>query len=383
MRLAVYTDYVYHRIDGEVRAERAFAIFLARLATRFEGLRLIGRLSPDPARALYPVGATTELVPLPYYASLANPWRALPAFVRSLGVFWKALDEVDCVWLLGPHPLAVCFALLAVLRRRAVVLGVRQDLPAYARHRHQGARGLLLGALALEGAYRLLSRFLGVIVVGPDLARRYRGSPALLEIAVSLVEDEDLVTPAVAGGRDYEGRLEALSVGRVEAEKDPLLLIEILRELRTDGRDWHLSVYGEGPMVADLAAGLANASLEGAAELRGYVPYRPQLVDSYRGSHLLLHISLTEGLPQVLLEAFAAGLPVVASDVGGIREAVGDAVLLVAPGDAAAAARAARRVVDDPDLRARLVSAGHDYVRTHTLDAESARVASFLRSAVA
>jgi glycosyltransferase involved in cell wall biosynthesis len=44
---------------------------------------------------------------------------------------------------------------------------------------------------------------------------------------------------------------------------------------------------------------------------------------AYRSSHFLLHTSWTEGLPKVLIEAFAAVLPVVATDVGGIREAVG------------------------------------------------------------
>ena len=100
--------------------------------------------------------------------------------------------------------------------------------------------------------------------------------------------------------------------------------------------------------------------------------------DLYRDSHALLHVSWTEGLPQVLLEAFAAGLPMVATDVGGIREAVGDAVLLVPPGDPEAAAEALDRLAGDPELRARLVSAGHEYVSTRTLAHESMRVADFI-----
>jgi glycosyltransferase involved in cell wall biosynthesis len=92
-------------------------------------------------------------------------------------------------------------------------------------------------------------------------------------------------------------------------------------------------------------------------------------------------VSWTEGVPQVLFEAFAAGMPVVATDVGGVRAAVGDAALLVGPGDAAAAAGALERVVGDARLRAALVRAGRERVRTHTLEAEAHRTARFLSAA--
>ena len=48
-------------------------------------------------------------------------------------------------------------------------------------------------------------------------------------------------------------------------------------------------------------------------DLRGYLPLDGGLLDLYRGADALLHVSWTEGVPQVLLEAFAAGLPVVAT----------------------------------------------------------------------
>jgi len=79
-----------------------------------------------------------------------------------------------------------------------------------------------------------------------------------------------------------------------------------------------------------------------------------------------------------VFEAFAAGLPIVASAVGGIPAAVGDAALLVDPGDARAASEALRRVAADPDLRRRLVEDGRRRVGEHTLERESQRLADFL-----
>jgi glycosyltransferase involved in cell wall biosynthesis len=81
----------------------------------------------------------------------------------------------------------------------------------------------------------------------------------------------------------------------------------------------------------------------------------------------------------VLFEAFAAGLPVVATAVGGVAEAGGDAILLVPPGDADAPAARLRELAADEALRDALVEKGLGKVRAHTLEAELRRTARFLR----
>jgi glycosyltransferase involved in cell wall biosynthesis len=378
VRLAAYTDYAYHRVGEQVYGERAFAIFLGRLRESFDRLVLVGRLSPPGGEARYAIGEDVELAALPYYPALSRPFEALPALGRSLAVFWHVLARVDCVWLLGPHPLAIAFALLAAGRRKRVVLGVRQDLPAYVASRHPGRRGLLAAAHLLEWSFRALARAFPTIAVGPELAHNYRHSRRVLQIAVSLVESGDVVDPTAALARDYGGELRSLVVGRLEQEKNPLLLADVLADLNRDGGRWRLLVCGEGELRASLGSRLVELGQADRAQLLGYVAFGPRLMDLYRSSHALLHMSSTEGLPQVLLEAFAAGLPVVASEVGGIRGAVGDAALLIPPGDAFAAAAARRAVAAEPTLRARLVRAGHEYVASRTIDAEVGRVAGFL-----
>ena len=137
-------------------------------------------------------------------------------------------------------------------------------------------------------------------------------------------------------------------------------------------------VCGEGPLSDALLERLAGLGQAAHAEIRGYVPIRGGLLDLYRSSHAFLHVSWTEGVPQVLFEAFAAALPVVATAVGGVADAAGDAALLVPPGDADPPARALERLATDEELRAGLVLAGHARVRDRTLEAECARVARFL-----
>ena len=381
MRLAVYSDYSYSLAGDELRAEVAFALFVEKVGRRLERLTLVGRLTHDATRTPYRCGHGADLRPLPYYESLANPLSVIRAARASLAAFWRLLDEVDAVWLMGPHPLATAFALLARVRRRGVVLGVRQHMPSYVATRRPGRPALRLAAWVLEGAFRALAWRCPVIAVGPELAADYQRSPRLLEIVVSLVEEEEIVSIAEATGKRYDGELVAVSVGRLDPEKNPLLLADILAELNTGQRPWRLVVCGDGSMAADLERRIAELGVADRAELRGNVPNGPELHEVYRSGHALLHVSWTEGLPQVLVEAFAAGLPVVATDVGGVGPAVGEAVRLVPPGDARAAVTALDELSADPELRLRLVSAGHAFAAAHTASLEADRVAEFLQAA--
>lgn len=377
MSIAVYTDYAYSSKGGSIYADRAFALFLAALADRVDRMVIVGRLRPDGGEARYRLPDEVEFVPLPFYESLARPAKGATAMAGSLTRFWRTLDDVDACWLLGPHPLALAFAAIARIRGRRVLLGVRQDLVAYTASRHPGRRSFRLAARVLEGTYRVLGRFLPVIVVGPELRRQYRHSRDLLEIAVSLVPEAQLA--AIDSRRDYSGELRILSVGRIDAEKNPLMLAEVLARLHAaDGPRWKLIVCGEGDLEGALRERLADLGLAEHAELRGYVQHGERMRQAYADSHVLLHVSWTEGLPQVIIEATADRLPVVATDVGGIREAVHGSVLLVPPGDLDAAVSAVRLVASDDALRRSLIGSGTDYARAHTLEAEVGRLADFI-----
>lgn len=376
MRLTVYTDYLYREAGGHIYAERAFALFLSRLAPHFERFTVIGRLAPGTERSRYALGDRVRFVPLPFYARLAEPLPVLRALSGSLRRYWNALDDTDCVWLLGPHPFSFLFAALAKLRGKEVVLGVREDLPKYVRNRHPKRRLLHAAADLLALAFRALGHLCPVIAVGPGLARQYGRSRRLLQITVSLIDDAEVLSPG-SWQRDYGGELSVLSVGRLDTEKNPLLLAEVLAQLNQRGETWHLVVCGEGSMTAQLERRLEELGVRQRANLRGYVSH-DRLSELYRQCHMLLHVSWTEGLPQVLFEAFAATLPVVATDVGGVAEATAEAVSLIPPGDASAAADALRELRDDPALRSRRIEAGHALAGRATTQAECKHVVDFI-----
>jgi glycosyltransferase involved in cell wall biosynthesis len=260
-----------------------------------------------------------------------------------------------------------------------VVIGVRQDWLSYVRMRRPGRWWMHVSADLLEWTWRALARRIPVVAVGPELSAKYSHSPAVLELVVSLVPEAELVSAKPAPDDGAERRI--LSVGRLDEEKNPLLLAEILAQLvREDGR-WRLIVCGDGPLAGALADRLTALGVGEHADLLGYVPLGERLFDLYRSSHVMLHVSWTEGFPQVLAEAFAFGLPVVATDVGGVRAGVDGAALLIAPGDARAASDAVSLIARDDALRERLTAAGLELARELTLEAQIARLAEFLAAA--
>src|SRR5205823_10882297 len=111
---------------------------------------------------------SVDFVELPYYGDLRQLPHVARACWRTTAIFWRGLDRVDTIWAFGPHPFGVLLVCMALLRRKRVVLGVRQDTLAYFRARLPNRRWApaLLLVKALDAAYRLLARRCKTVVTG-------------------------------------------------------------------------------------------------------------------------------------------------------------------------------------------------------------------------
>jgi glycosyltransferase involved in cell wall biosynthesis len=383
-RLGIYFEIPFRRDEAGFSTHVPFIRFVLALRPHFAGLVLIGRVDPMPGREHYAVPADVEVAALPHYASLKDTTGILSTLPATLRAIWDALGRIDAVWVIGPVPTSIPVVALALVRKKRLVLGVRRNLPLYVRHRLGGKRWApaLGAAYVLEAIFRLLAQRIPTVAVGADLARLYSGGAApVLELTVSLVSEADVVhsLSAESDHPDVERPVELLSVGRLDPEKAPEMLLEALAllEKRTPGR-YRLTIVGDGQLENQLRA---EADRFGdAVRFRGHVPNGPELFKLYRASDLFVHVAYTEGLPQVLTEAQAAGLPIVATDVGGVRAALGggDEALLVPPNDPEALATAVTRLASDGDLRAVFRKRGFARARTLTLERQAARVAAFI-----
>jgi glycosyltransferase involved in cell wall biosynthesis len=144
-----------------------------------------------------------------------------------------------------------------------------------------------------------------------------------------------------------------LVVGRLSPVKNPALALRAVAHLP----DTALVFVGDGPLRTELLAAVRDAGLEDRVVLAGLRSDARELIGAADAIALTSH---SEGLPLAALEALAAGKPLVATAVRGVRELLHDGVdsLLVPPDDSDALTRALERVLNDEQLAARLGEQG-------------------------
>jgi glycosyltransferase involved in cell wall biosynthesis len=151
------------------------------------------------------------------------------------------------------------------------------------------------------------------------------------------------------------------SIYRLNEEKRPLLWIETAREVAKLRPDCHFVIFGTGPMRAEIEVAAGRSGLGGKLHCPGTI------ADTALGLSLLdvfLLTSRAEGTPNVVLEASALGIPVVATAAGGTREAIDEGVTgyLVEPAEPAVIAKCIGQVLQAVDWRARVQIAGPAFV---------------------
>ncbi len=168
--------------------------------------------------------------------------------------------------------------------------------------------------------------------------------------------------PVAPAARD-DGALRVLCVGRLVPEKGQLILARAVATLRDRGIDAHVTFVGDGPALGRLRAEITTLGLGDAAVTTGALGSDP-VAELYRRADVFCLPSFAEGVPVVLMEAMAAGLPVLSTRIAGIGELVQDGVngTLVAPGRPEPIAEALAGLAEDPERAQRWGAAGRERV---------------------
>jgi glycosyltransferase involved in cell wall biosynthesis len=336
-------------IDGRAlrvsRAQRGVAVYLEEL------LRELVRLHPDDEYALLaPGGARSGSVPDGVEVLDTGGRGGAGSFAVAAIAGRPRLDRMlgspDLVWMPAPAPVALSRDARFVLTVHDLSF-VHQpsDFSAYERLWHGLARP---GGLA-RTATRVLTdteHVRGEVIaewgVRDDRVRAVLPGPGRAAAA-----------DAVPDSATREGAL-VLAVGALEPRKLPLVLVRAHAAARERGLRAPLVFAGDGPL---------RAEVEGAgARVLGHVP-RDELRAAYGEALCLACVSREEGFGFTPLEAMAAGVPSVVSDLPVFTETLGDAALRVPVGDVDALADALLRLEREPELRAQLVEGGRDRLK--------------------
>jgi glycosyltransferase involved in cell wall biosynthesis len=288
--------------------------------------------------------AHTPLIPgLPW-----RLWRASRAAVIHL--------HISHVWS------DVTATLVAWLGRRPLVAHFHMDTPTSGRLGFAFSwykRRILGWLLRRAGAVVALSQEQGELV-----SLRYGVPSSRVRVIPNGVAGEFFTGPRATVQTDPKRPLRLLFVGRLAAQKDLPLLIATAETL---GDAVSLDIVGDGELRREIAH-LVDAVPSGRIRMWGALS-GDALIERYREADVFVMTSVREGMPLALLEAMATGLPVVASDVQGLREFVGGVGVLAKERTVEGFAAAVRELADDPDRLGRLSEASRRAVQSRRWDA--------------
>jgi glycosyltransferase involved in cell wall biosynthesis len=389
MRLAI----VYHRPfyrdpeGGLWEAEGSFSRYVESLARFVDEIDLIvpERKQQFEGEAYRLRASNVVLQPLPFYDRLPAFYRALPGALVQL---WRTLPRCDLVNLRIPTPLGVYAYTLAKVLRRPIFTIVVGDLAGVSESVRADSLKRKAYKVYLAVEEWLQERMVAgapAFVNGQALYAKYnRSDRQVLLTTTSTISDQDVVDrPDTGLGIEGHAPIRMLTVSRIDPRKGLHFLPPTLADLVRRGHDVQLTLVG--PTVGRMGEEARDRVLASAAELEvadriSFVGARtlPQVLALAREHDLFVLPTLPgEGVPRVLLEAMASGLPIVVSDVAGVPTLVQHEVngLLVPPSDPKAIADAIDRVIRDVDLRRRLIATGNRAARAHTADSHARKIA--------
>lgn len=228
---------------------------------------------------------------------------------------------------------------------------------------------------------RVLDMLLDPLVTGVIAVTRQardalvREAPWRARKIVVLHNAVDIPTPRTRNDHDIP---HILTVGSLTVQKDHHTLISALQELADEGLGFETGIVGGGSLEQDLKR--AAVPLESRVRFTGKLPHDATM-RAFEEADIFVLSSKWEGCPNVVLEAMAHGLPVVATAVGGIPELVDDGAtgILVPPGSPHALAAGLRALVLDPAQRRALGDAGAALAKErHSREVRFARLTDIL-----
>ncbi len=303
-------------------------------------------------------------VDIPFYAGLEIGVPSLPAMVDAL-----AEGHFDAVHVTAPGPAGVTAALIARIMEMPALGSWHTELGAYAGLRSASPELELAMDAALGLFYRQCRRVLSPSAASDESLARLgieRAAIGRWERGV----DTTRFDPALRDSDSYPGEIRVLYVGRLTREKGAELLADSFMQAHEADPRLHLLLAGGGPEEGTLRERLGDR-----ATFLGWLDGE-DLARAYASADLFLFCSRTDTFGQVLVEAGASGLPVVAVDEGGPASIVEDGVTgrLCEP-DPALLAAAIRQLADAPAWRAKLGRHGLEAARARTWEAAMVQLA--------
>lgn len=378
--------YVQRNADG-MFIHLSFGRIIDEMAERFDKVYLcvpVLDMDPSPSRDYRISASNIVLVPQPAFTSSAA------ALQKPIGIilsYWKLCSRGGHVFIRGMVPFLFFLYLFSWLRGRGTchwLVGNPEAL--LASHKRSSSARMFAARLISAWDRRVAKvgrRLCGgsFLCNGDELGRLYPSDNTRVVVS-STVRSEEIFRRDDACTHD---RVNLLFVGFIRPEKGIEYLLKALPLLNLK-KEWRLSIVGDFDKFGDYKNRISHLieelDLASRIDWLGYIPYGDKLFAVLRSSDIMILPTLSEGTPRVLVEARASGLPVIASEVGGIPTSITNGVdgVLVPPKSPEAIASAVERIAGDPVLCRSLVNNGFTSASGFTVEAFAAQVAELCSS---
>lgn len=285
--------------------------------------------------------------------------RALFRLLPYLARVWVMAGRCDVIHLMANsgwswHLFAAPVLCLAQLRRVPVVVNYRGG---------GAATFMAQSAWVVKRAMGLAA----ALIVPSNYLKDVFAVHGVVAAVVPNIVDLQRYRPRDAGDLRPEHELHLIVTRNLEPVYDNATAVRALELIRRDCQQARITIAGSGPELSRLESLVHELGLQSQVMFAGRLD-RDAMAALYRQADVMLNPSLTDNMPNSVLEALASGVPVVSTDVGGVKHLLsdGDTGLLVPPGRPQAMADAVLRLLASPELRERLVVNGLRAVRRYT-----------------
>lgn len=364
MKLTLLYDHRFYRDgDGVVfsTSNYNYELFRERYLRVFDEVAVLARVStaqpPRPRNGSATEGPGVSVVDMGSWSGLRTLASSAPTVVRRMAPYTDGSRAVICI---VPGRLSWLAARLHLRRpgRRPVPYGVEMigdpgEQFAPGAHDH-GLRPALRQVWPRQMA-RVVGDAAAVAYVSEETLRpRFPPGPGAFVTHYSSIDLPESAVVAAPRPAPAGAPLEIAFIGSLEGlHKGPDVLLDACARCVAAGIDLRLTVVGSGSSRGELEELATRLAIADRVRFEGQLPAGEPIRAVLDRADLFVLPSLTEGLPRVVIEAMARGLPVLASDVGGIVELL-PAEDRFPPRDPAALARALQTLAADPQRSARM-----------------------------
>lgn len=324
-KIGLYTEASYSGELESIFTSDIFILFIRKVLLGHE-IHIIGRYSENNKLGKYRlINRAEPFYKLSYYKNIPELMLTFPIYIlRNFQALNNYIKIIDHLLIAVPSPLSLFFLYLAKKNNKSISIFIRQETIELIKNRYPKSRFPLIFAKFLEWLLILFLKrnpYIPVFTFGSVITDKYKNITSnVIPLADTRYSLSDVVSESNIKKIDWTNEIKLIFVGRIEKGKGIEKLLETLRNLKEF--NIILTIVGDGNKKAEYMELAKQYEIQNQISFKGFIPFGEDLLRIIKEHDLFILPSLSEGLPQVILESMACGVLVLASNIGGIPQIV-------------------------------------------------------------